>query len=270
LLLTTGYQESLSSSIIEIDSALTPSMPSLRAAALRASSVGLAVALKPHVDVRNGARRGSIDPDDPERWFDSYRNVILPLADFAESVGAMHFVVGTELGGILRHEEQWTRTISLVRSRFSGTIIYAASWDEASVVPFWNDVDIVGIDAYFPVAHRTQAGRFELLAGWQVWLNRLEQLHRKTGKPIVCTEIGYRSLDGAGMAPYDFKIAGSADINEQADLYWAALEALGSADWIAGLYWWNVRPGGPLDRLNTDYTPLGKPAEEELRLSWDP
>ncbi len=45
-------------------------------------------------------------------------------------------------------------------------------------------------------------------------------------------------------------------------------EALAEADYIAGMYWWNVRPGGPVDISNTEYSPFGKPAEEELRNGW--
>ena len=38
----------------------------------------------------------------------------------------------------------------------------------------------------------------------QPWLARLERLHRQTDRPIVITEIGYRSVDGAALHPYAF------------------------------------------------------------------
>ena len=70
------------------------------------------------------------------------------------------------------------------------------------------------------------------------------------------------------MSPYDFRSAGGPDPGEQADLYWGAIEAMGHVQWIEGMYWWNVQPTGPVDLHNTEYSPLGKPAEDELRLSW--
>lgn len=269
MLLVTAYQDTRASNEVETDPELTPSATSLRDAAAAAASEGLLLAVKPHVDVRDGSGRSSIEPADPARWFESYRAYLLPLAELAESVGAAQFVVGTELAGTLEHEQEWERTIGMVRSRFSGSITYAASWDESPLVPFWGQVDLLGIDAYFPITVRPDAGRFEVLAGWQLWLDRLEQLHRKSGKPILITEIGYRSLDGAGMAPYDYRAAGAPDAAEQADLYWGAIEAFGALEWVAGIYWWNVRPSGPIGPDNTEYSPLGKPAEEELRQSWN-
>ena len=268
MLLSTAYQQTSRSSSIAVDSALTPSISSLQSVAAFAMSRNLALAVKPHIDVRDGSWRGTIDPENAAEWFDSYREYLLPLAEFSEAVGAVQFVVGTELALTLCHESEWKKTIAMVRSRFSGAIAYAASWDECTIVPFWSEVDLAGIDAYFPITRRPDDGRLAILAGWQLWLDRMEQLHRKTGKPVLITEIGYRSVDGAGMAPYDFRSGGNPDAGEQADLYWGAIEALSTQEWIRGMYWWNVRPGGPVDRSNTEYTPLGKPAEYELRMSW--
>lgn len=268
MLLSTAYQDSRGSSTVGADSSLTPTLSSLRDAAAAAASEGLLLAVKPHVDIRDGTGRSLIDPEDPTRWFESYREFLLPLAELAESVGAVQFVIGTELAGTLEHEAEWSRTISMVRTRFTGAITYAASWDEAALVPFWDEVDLVGIDAYFPITVRRDAGRFEILSGWQLWLDRLEHLHRQTGKPVLLTEIGYRSVDGAGTAPYDFQSVGPVDAPEQADLYWGATEAFGALDWVAGMFWWNVRPDGPVGADNVEYSPLGKPAEQELRMSW--
>jgi hypothetical protein len=108
----------------------------------------------------------------------------------------------------------------------------------------------------------------EILAGWQPWLNRLARLHEQTARPILITEIGYRSVDGAAMHPYAFGDDATLDLAEQADLYWGALEATGQEDWVAGVYFWNwlaAGGGGPDD---TDFTPRGKPAEEVLTEAW--
>jgi hypothetical protein len=122
------------------------------------------------------------------------------------------------------------------------------------------------VDAYFPVANRPDAGRLELLAGSQ--LDRLHLLHRQTGLGILLSEIGYRSSDGAGMAPYRFASGARLDLGEQADLYWAALQATGDQSWIRGLYWWNWPADGSGGPQNTDYTARGKPAARELASTW--
>lgn len=267
-LIVTVYQSDPTASVVTVDPARTPSEAALRGAMAEAAIRGLHVALKPHVDLDDGSWRGHIAPQDPAAWFASYRAFILPLAAMAESVGAAPFVIGTELAGTLVEEARWRRLIREVRDVYHGPLVYAASWDEAGRVPFWKALDLTGVDFYFPVASRTQPGRMELLAGWQPWLERLELLHRQTGRPILLTEIGYRSVDGAGMKPYSFDSDALLDLGEQADLYWAALEATHDQPWIAGLCWWNARADGSGGLSNTDYTPFGKPAVGELSSAW--
>jgi hypothetical protein len=168
----------------------------------------------------------------------------------------------------LQYESRWRSIISSVREKYSGQICYAASWDEAERVPFWDAMDVIGVNFYFPVADRTDPTRFELLASWQPWLDRLDAFRRRQGRPIVLTEIGYMSRDGAGMRPADYHFGAPIDLDEQADLYWAALQAVSGEPWIEGLAWWDWTiqdSGGPTD---SGYTPRGKPALDVLTSAW--
>ncbi len=268
VIVVTGYQADERASEVRADDPATPTRAAVRVAAERAAALGLAVIIKPHVDVDDGSWRGLVEPSDPAAWFASYAAFVLPWAALAESVGATAFVVGTELAGTLEHESRWREAIRAGRAAFSGTLLYAASWDEAAKVPFWDVLDLAGVDFYFPVAARRDPGRFELLAGWQPWLDRLEILHEQTGRRILLAEIGYRSVDGAAMEPYAFGNGATLDLVEQADLYWAALEATSSAEWIAGLCWWNWPSDGSGGSANTDFTPARKPAASELAAAW--
>jgi hypothetical protein len=157
--------------------------------------------------------------------------------------------------------------IERVRRVYGGEVVYAASWDGARRVGFWDAVDMVGVDFYGSVTRRRDPGRLEILSGWQPWLERLRLLHELTDRPLLLTEIGYRSVDGAGINPYLYGDDRTIDTGEQADLYWAALEALGSVDFVAGVYWWNWLADGGAGR--DDYTPGGKPAEEVLHDAWN-
>ena len=60
-----------------------------------------------------------------------------------------------------------------------------------------------------------QAG--QLVAAWQPQVTRLGNLSRKWNKPILFTEIGYRSIDGANTAPWDYQVSAKIDLQEQAD-----------------------------------------------------
>ena len=268
VLIVTAYQSDHEATVLRAADSRTPSPGAVRAALQAARDLRLRIVLKPHVDLDDGSWRGAIAPPDPAAWFASYRRFIVPLAELADSVGAAGFVVGTELGGTLEDEEEWLATIRAVRSVFSGSLLYAASWDEAARVPFWSALDLVGVDFYFPVADRRNPGRFEILAGWQPWVERLRLLGRQTGRRVLLTEVGYRSVDGAGMKPYARDGDGVLDLEEQADLYWAALEATAGQSWCEGLCWWNWPADGSGGPQNRDYTPRGKPAEGELAAAW--
>lgn len=267
VLIRTAYQASASADVVEVRPR-TPTIASLEAAASEAAALGLRVVIKPHVDLDDGSWRGNIDPQDVAAWFASYAEFVLEAALLAQRVGAAQLVVGTEMAGTIEREDLWRSLIALVREAYSGEVVYAASWDNAARIGFWDALDAVGVDFYGAVARRDQPGRVELLAGWQPWIDRLHRLHRLTGKRILLTEIGYRSVDGAGQAPFAFGTDERIDTGEQADLYWAALEALGGRRWIEGVYWWNWLASGEGGADNDDYTPKGKPAQEELERAW--
>ena len=266
----TAYQTDERASTVRVDAQLTPTPQSVAAVVLKAQSLSNPqdISFKLHIDLDNGTWRGKIDPIDPARWFASYRTFVMMWAAEAEAAGAQQFVVGTELAGTLEHEDRWRELIRDVRTVFSGVVIYAASWDEAPEVPFWDAVDLAGVNFYAPVSHRDDPHRMDILRGWQPWIERIRLVHKLANRDIVISEIGYRSVDGAGKHPYDFDSQAPLDFGEQADLYWAALEVISDRPWIRGVYWWNWLANGNPTNEQRDYTPKGKPAEAELRDAW--
>jgi hypothetical protein len=265
----TVYQASARSSELIRDHPATPDLSALATAVAHARSLDLEAILKLHVDVADGTWRGLIEPEDARAWFGRYREELGRLAQFAATNGAERLVIGTELASTMEHEGEWRDLIAFVRGVYSGEIWYAASWDEVERVPFWEELDVIGVDFYFPVADRRDPSRLEVLEGWQPWLDRLDALHERLGKSVVLTEIGYMSRDGAGMDPADYGLSAGLDLEEQADLYWGALEAVAAEDWIAGLCWWSWDigvPGGPADR---GFTPRGKPALSVVEEAWN-
>jgi hypothetical protein len=262
----TFYQDGPRSDEPRVDSERTPTPSSVADIILKAKSLQFQTSVKLHVDLDNGQWRGLIAPPDPSRWFDAYGDLVVTWASLAEAMGVDQLVVGTELAGTVEHEGRWREVVARARGAFSGEMVYAASWDEARTVPFWSAVDLVGVNFYAPVASRANSHRFEILREWQPWLERLQLLHKLAARDIMVTEIGYRSIDGAGMQPHDALREAPVDLAEQADLYWAALEALGEQRWIRGVSWWNWPATGAADP--SGYTPEGKPAAAVLVDAW--
>ena len=268
VVLVTAYQRDPSDDTVLVDTRRTPLPSAVQRAVERAHAAGAEVAIKLHVDLYDGSWRAFIDPADPDAWFASYGRFVTRWAARAQDWKATQLVLGTELAGTLKHEDRWRALIADARAAYAGELCYAASWDEADRVPFWDALDLVGVDFYYPVSHRPRAERLEILAAWEPWLQRLQRLGEKAGRPVLLTELGYRSVRGAGQEPYAFDDDAPLDLQEQADLYWAALTATSGHSWLRGVYWWNwpaTFGGGPDDR---DFTPRGKPAQEELISAW--
>jgi len=272
-LIVTGYQDNLKSLQISAN-ASTPTDSDLIHVLNQAHSLGLKVMLKPHVDLANDPShwRGQIGrafTSEPEwaEWFASYRRFIEHYADLAAVFGADQFCVGCELEGTTHRESDWRAVVAAVRSRYLGPLVYAGnhSGEEAGIT-WWDAVDAIGVDAYYPLSRKLNPTLDELKAAWQPLVASLASLSARWQKRIILTEIGYRSINGTAMHPWDWQIRGAVDLQEQADCYQAAFQSLARQPWFGGIYWWSWSPdpneGGPAD---DGYTPHNKPAEEVLR-----
>ncbi|MBN1976783.1 MAG: hypothetical protein JW918_05230 [Anaerolineae bacterium] len=270
-----GYQQTYTSTVVTRDPTRTPTDEELAHTVATAHDLGLRVMLKPHVDLRRDRDhwRGNIGEaftDDVQwrAWFESYGAFINHYAKLAQAHSVDQFCVGTELVGTSHREADWRKIVAGARERFSGPITYAGNHGTEDVgIAWWDALDFIGIDAYYVLTDRTDPTLDELKAAWvdKGYVETMANLAKKYDKPVLITEIGYRSADGTIKTPWDWDDL-PLDLQEQADAYQAALDVLRDQPWLAGIYWWNwdVNPqkGGVEDK---DYTPYGKPAEEVLR-----
>jgi len=241
----------------------------LRQAIQKAHSLDLKVMLKPHVDALNGDWRGTFQPSDSTKWFENYQKMITAYAELAEEEGVEILSIGCEFVELTKPEftAEWREVIKAVQKFYQGPLVYSANWwQEYPQVEFWGDLDYIGIDAYFPLTNETEPTLDELLAGWALYLPEIEAFYDSWKIPIIFTEIGYRSIDGANIRPWDWETPGVIDLEEQALCYQAVITTLEAKPWFEGIYWWNWEPdphrGGLTDK---GFTPHGKPAEEILK-----
>lgn len=230
-----------------------------------AKSMGYGVMLKPHLDVEDGTFRGDISPNDVTVWFSSYKDFILHYASIAQQTDADLFCVGTELKNLSARNE-WIAIIDSVRHIYHKPILYAANWDEYPHVSFWARLDFVGIDAYFPLAHSREATIEEYLENFDIWLYQIDDFQKDIDKEIIIPEVGFRSIEGSGVTPYDWQHYGIMDEESQAQAYQTILELLQRKHWLAGIFFWHWDPILKQDSLG--YTPYNKLAGEVLRQYW--
>ena len=222
------------------------------------------VLLVPIVDIDNPVGnqwRGIIAPRDWNAWFESYRAFLIQYVDMAEALDVEFMSVGTELVSTEGKTEQWRQTIAAVRTRFSGQIVYSANWDHYDKIEFWDQLDFLGLSAYYELVPYDDPTVEDLLLGWAPVKRALHDWQSRWGKPLLFTEIGYTSQSGAGRQPWNYTAEGSVNLGEQERCYMALKKVWENEADFAGLYLWNVEPeiGGPGD---TNYTFLGKPAED--------
>jgi len=239
---------------------------------------GLGVMLKPHVDVRDGTTRVNIQPADTARWFADYRTMVVDYARLAETHQVEMLSIGTELAGVSGPDNYiyWEALIADVRSVYHGPITYAASLNDYGSASFLGLLDYLGLDFYFPLSDSVEPTTAELVSGWTDyhgmygvadWISRVEAWQARWNKPVIFTELGYRSSSYVGRTPWD---CAPAEYNgeNQARAYDAAFQVLRDKPWLAGVFWWDwmvaADRGGPGD---TDYTVRGKPAETVVT-SW--
>jgi hypothetical protein len=266
----TWYQDAPAGSRIG-PSAATPTDDGVQAVIAEAHRLGLKVFLKPLLDLLPDGTtyRGTIKPADRAAWFLAYRSFIDHYAELAARHRVDQFAVGTELAGTSGDRDGWLRVVASVRERYDGPLVYAANHDEYRTVRFWDAVDLIGIDAYWPLSSRPTTDVRALQRAWAPIMDDLAAFADRQRRRILFAEAGYPSQRGSTTAPWSWTTSGTPDQAEQAAAYRALLTSVQGRSWWAGVFWWvwNVPAAGTGDDP-LGYTPRGKAAERVLRQWW--
>ena len=253
-----------------------------------AHSLGMRVLLRPQVSLSNDPEHwygliGTAFTSEAQwqEWFTSYRGFINHYAAFAQEAGVDMLSLGEEMGGVTHREDDWRRIVQEVRQRFKGPITYCSMgglgmldapfpYNENKLIKWWDAVDYIGVNVYYPLTDKNDPTVAEIKAAWteKGYIAHLESLSSRFNKPIIFTEFGYPSIDGANKqpaGPAGYLTGKTIDLQEQADCYQAALEVLWDRPWLKGIFWfqwWVTQTCGPND---VTMTPCGKPAEEVVK-----
>lgn len=221
----------------------------IRHTAALASSSGIKSMLKPHIWLRRSGDKWRSDiamnsPVEWDAWFESYSDWILHYALLAEECNIEALCIGTELHQTtVQHPEKWREIIAAIRKVYSGDLTYAANWyKELEGVTFWDDLDYIGVQAYFPLSKKDNPRKKELLKSWQKHKRQLENISKKYNKKIVFTEIGYKNTADAAKEPWTWPQDTEDDI-EVSDVmqricYEALFESVWHESWFDGMFIW--------------------------------
>jgi hypothetical protein len=207
-----------------------------------------------------------------QEWFRNYRLFILHYAQLAEAEQIEALCIGTELHkAAATHEQNWRSLIKEIRQVYRGQLTYAANWYlEFEDIKFWDALDFIGIQAYFPLTKQNNPSLADLKAGWRQHLPSITKVVKRYKKPVVFTEAGYKATADAAIEPWKWPERGELTSTQesyttQAACYEALFQTVWHQPWFGGMYIWKwyprLRENG---RDHRDFTPQHKPAEQVL------
>jgi hypothetical protein len=266
------YMPTLTSSTVTL-SDKCPSDSDIRAGIRAVRAGGGKAILKLHL-VCGGGWGGSIAPSSPTTWANSWQAFVETMATIAQQEGASGLVIGCELQSMTRatYTTRWRQVIAAARARFSGPLGYAANWGyppngEPWQVGFWDAVDWLCVDAYYPLSNAASPTAAEIVAAWRKDtsgadpLGSLLALAKAKGKPLIISEFGSRSQRPAGNTWA--AASGVRDDAGQAAVIAGTLQALGSAG-VPVWLWEDVPWGGDPLGMSLQY----KAAYGEIAAAW--
>ncbi len=110
-----------------------------------------------------------------------------------------------------RLERGWSEVIARARAAYSGRLTYAANFDQYGEVGFWQELDLLAINAYFPLRDRLLEGASEaeleetLRRGWRRVLAEIDDLRAAAGVPdhrVLFSELGYTARANSTLEPW--------------------------------------------------------------------
>jgi hypothetical protein len=234
-----------------------------------AKELDMKVMLKPHLAYWGSefSWRGDIDFSSEQEWsrfFNDYENWIVTIAEIAQKKSADILCIGTEYQHSIRHEQKWGDIIKAVRKVYSGKLTYGANWDTYMKIKFWDVLDYVGIQAYFPLLKDGIPTDQRLREGWEKIFENLRAFSREANKKIIFTEIGYSTAKNAAEQPW---LPDDPDVPEAREIQKrclrVALDRSAAQEYIAGIFLWKWFPETQPFRHYEDYD-LQRPEIKQL------
>ncbi|QJP34240.1 glycoside hydrolase [Nonlabens sp. Ci31] len=231
---------------------------------------GIDVLLKPQIWIGRGDYTGHIKLKTEEAWKtleDSYTAYIMRFVHIAANEKIGMFCIGTELDSFVKERPAyWQQLIKNIREIYTGKLTYAGNWDSYKHVSFWNELDFIGVDAYFPLSEEKTPDATTVTKNWQKWKNEMKGISEKFDKKILFSEYGYISADFAGKEPWK-NAQEEHEVNEEAQhiLFQQLYENMWQEDWMAGGFIWKHHAeNSKWHGYEKRFTPQNKKAQKTI------
>lgn len=253
---------------------------------------GVAVMLKPVIELYNGQSRSGIRfSDHPPviqklkiekqwpKWFESFSLSMNHYGRLAEDTGVEMLVIGCELNGTFGQSEHYRETIARLREVYSGAVVNnTCGYPDPE--PWFADLDAIGVSFYVGTDYLRRTGCLDTaeptLEQYVAGLKQgpLQEIKQKYWErfhvPVLFAEFGCRSVVNGLADPGAWTNSGDFDGRPQSQFIEGVLTAFKDEPWWRGGFWWKWderqdrpyyhQPGG-----DTGFTLDGKPALATLK-----
>lgn len=237
--------------------------------AREAQRMGMQVLMKPQVFFGN-SWPGALDMKNEKDWelfFEHYYKWIRHYAFLSEIHQIDMLSVGVEFAiATLTHEKKWRGMFRKIKGLYQGKLTYSANWGkEFENVRFWDELDFIGLNSYYPLSKNDKVTDAELRENFKKVKQKIKQVSGEFNKPVVFTEIGFRSMDSPWKNPH---AEGNGSFNEldQQRCYEVIFEGIQGEPWCHGILWWKF-PSYLEYRGNENdaFTPNNKITEQTIK-----
>ena len=237
-----------------------------------ARQLGLKVMIKPHLWVKGQGWAGDFVPDDEKKWSTwetSYEKYILNYAKIASKYGVPMLCIGTECRkAAVARPVFWKNLIASIRRVYQGKLTYAANWDNYKNITFWDQLDFIGIDAYFPLSDQKTPSVSQLNSRWKEPHRDIREFSLRLNKPVIFTEYGYKSTDYPTIGHWKVNADTiSTNLDGQVNAYESIYQTFWNEPWFKGgfLWKWHLFDERIKPNDNPGFTPQGKPAMQVIK-----
>lgn len=243
--------------------------PQLTRPIAEAHARGLKILVTPHLAYWGSpfSWRGEIEFDSEEEWqrfFDQYRRWLVAVAEACSGADALS--LGNELDRTIAREREWREIIAAVRERTRAPLTYGANWSDYRNVPFWDAVDAIGIQAYFPLSETDDPSEDDLRRAWSERMAELRSFAVAHDKYLVFTELGYNRSWDAARRPWDYRVDGPEAGELQRRLTRVALEAIDREQRVVGVFLWKWFPRPR--SMGRDFQLADPQMQQVIRTAW--
>lgn len=240
---------------------------------------GLHVFLANHIYPWDWCWRGNLLPissDGSERkgweiWLHSYKKYLMHWANIARQEKVEMFSIGVEFkSASAKFPGFFSSLADEIRLIYKGKLTYCANWDEAEDVIFWDKLDYIGVNGFYPLGEKNKIPTIsQINTKLENIRKELKYLSKIFHKPVIFTEIGYKALKDDLAEPWLWpEEVQNAQVDEgiQALLFDITFSHFWEEKWFDGLFIWRYTsdPSDYSHEYPFGYSPRLKPASNVI------